>query len=552
MVAVVLLLSMLVLMAVMAFTETGENNNNTLRTASASQADAAASAGISSAVYGIANTTNGNFPCSVASQNSGSEQYLLNPAQDPPNEGNEQFSATITYYTSAWTPGASPSAAITGSGPNGCPTSADATPGAAVITSTGTSKMANFTSTEVVQEQVQIQVASQSYVAFSGSNTALDLHNLQIQPPSSSASNVGTIYTNGPVTNSGGCGKGPGATIVAFGNSTLTNCGPIAGAIEVGGGNLTLSKTAVPNGNASVSGGYLVMSNGGNTAAVNALATGNVYLCDQEAASAQPTQCSGLTYGAMTVQSATSATGQVYVGSFPASGSGFSYHGVTVGSITNHSGDPITPPSAYSLPALGPPSQSAWSAIGYATPKSTSNCSGSVSQPGSVLYDLANISSNTVINATCGSGGLNLSNDGNISLGVNSGTKTNYNVALFVSGSGGITLGGNTQFQAPSAGNVQLTLAETEPTGFSYSSSCTSGNYNITDSDGNLAQSAVDMFIYTPCSFSFSGGGTINGEIMAGNISLTNQLIMNYVGFTPPGLAFGYLVQVQQRQVTQL
>lgn len=557
MIAVVLLLSVLVLMAVLAFTETGENSTNTLRSASAGQADAAATAGLSAAVYGIVNTTNSNFPCSVTSQNSGQEQYLLNPSQDPANEGNEQFSATITYYTSSWTPGAAPSSAVTGSGPGGCPTSADPTPGAAVITSTGTSKMANFTSSEVVQEQVQIEVASQSYVAYSGSGSALDLHNLQVQPPSSSTSNVGTIYTNGPVTNSGPCGKnGTGATIVAFGNSTLSNCGPIGGDIDVGNGNLTLSQSAV-SGNVKVSGGYVVVTNGGNSAAQNVSASNNVYLCDQEPAASQLGPCSGsgLTYGAMTIGSATSAASTVSVGSDqpPTSSSSFGpYHGVTVGAVTNTSGFAVTPPSAYSLPALGSPSQTAWAANGYSTFESTSNCTGNATQAGSVLYYLANITSNTVINATCGTGGLNLSNDGNIFLGTNSGTKTNYNVALFVSGSGGITLGGSTQFQAPSAGNVELTLAETEPAGFSYSTSCTGGNYNVNDSDGNVAQTAVDMFIYTPCSFSFSGGGTINGEIIAGNLSLTKPLIMNYSAFTPPGLVFGYLAIVQQRQVVQL
>lgn len=535
-IAVMLLLVALLTLSIVAFNESGINSTSSQRTDSAAQADATASAGLSAALFDL---VGGDFQCQL------SAQPVLGSG-GPPNAGTDSYTVSIAYYSTTWAAGTTPPAgdAIACSGGV-----ASSPPATALVVSTGTSSFGAISSNETVTEQVAVSPVPQYYAAFSASTAAMNLTNLDV-PQTASAGGApspsgpgpgqtpppppeGVIYTAGAVTNSGSCPT-EAASIVAFGDSTLTSC-TVTGSVQVGHGSLTLSQSTV-DGNATIGGGSVVMSHA--TVYGDVMASDDVSLCP--GSGAEPSQCSTLTpEGPTTIAgSATADTGTVQIdGTSIATEtppcSAYQLAGDQIdGCVTSTSGTGVSPPASLSLPALGPPSQAAWQADGYSGYVPTTNCA-------SVASDLAAETAPTVIYANCA---LNLTSLGTLTL--------NYDTAIYATG--GITIGGGTNFQPPKGstpGSLQLSLIVPDPVG---GASCSTNDYNITDSNSTALPTSIATFAYTPCTLSTSAAVTMAGEIVAGAISPAQPLSISYSPFTPPGMVFGYQALVESRTVTQL
>ena len=64
---------------------------------------------------------------------------------------------------------------------------------------------------------------------------------------------------------------------------------------------------------------------------------------------------------------------------------------------------------------------------------------------------------------------------------------------------------------------------------------CSSTTPNI--SSGNLTQwNNISLFVYTPCRVDFgnNNAGGVNGQIIGGQVNITNQMVMNYVPVIAP------------------
>lgn len=535
--AVMLVLSILLTVSLVAFSESGVDLTGTQRADVALAADTTSGAGVADALYDIAD---GNFVCALT------KASLLSSPANAAGAPSASYSVTVAYFGADWTPGTTPGPSMP------CPTQGSV-PAAALITSTGSSALGSLHSQETISEQIAISVAPQGFVAYSAGPAGLDLTNLQVVKPGGPAGPVGgqgVIYSKGPVSDSGSsCApQSPWATVVTEAGANLHNCN-VGGSLSVGGGNLVLSATPV-GGYVTVGGGDAVL--GASTVAGNVVASGNVHLCGNNPT---PSWCSGLSGATSTIYgSVTAASGGVTIDSTPvASGAGTpcpatSVDGVTIdGCVTDASGNRVSPPEPVSLPDLGSPDINAWAAAGYSVDENAA-CSGGTNTAGSVPYDLAHLSANTLIVADCPSTGVNLSNLGTIKLGSTGRPGTSYNAAVFVTG--GITVDGNTSFAPAGSSAAQLSLIVPQPTSFT-SSSCDS-TYNVVDSAGSLTSGSAAVFVYTPCVFTDGAPAKLTGEIVAGQIQLSKPLSMTYASFTPPGLIFAYLTRVEQRRITGL
>jgi hypothetical protein len=85
----------------------------------------------------------------------------------------------------------------------------------------------------------------------------------------------------------------------------------------------------------------------------------------------------------------------------------------------------------------------------------------------------------------------------------------------------------------------------------STSYTCSSGDYNITDSNGPAIPNNISAFIFTPCQFSTTAPVNMLGEVMTDTLASTAPLTIGFSYFAPPGLSFGFQVVPEQRVVTK-
>jgi type II secretory pathway pseudopilin PulG len=594
-IAVVLLLTVLLILALIAFGDSQVNRATSAQANANTQADATANAGLAAALYDLESST-GQFPCS----NSG--QPVLTSAVFPQSNGGpktptDSYSVTIDYYSSDWTIGSNPPGT---SAPSYIACSAGgvatATPTAAWITSTGSSTLNPSKAKEVVSEQVHISAVPQGYVAFQappapsctgaescpwslGTSPTLSLAQLLVKQPSggTTVSTQGIVYTQGQLSDGGNkaCGGLPGmaskppgdpyshfyyATLVASGSLTLDNNCEVAGDVDLGPGattpgSLTTSQGGV-DGDVNVSGGNMVMSNSivwGNVSAGDASGTyGNIELCPSTKPTTYPPGCTtSLSTGPSTIYGTATATGTVSLGSTaePTSSQinnppcpAITGSGDKIGNCIQVSAPYSTPaPTQIFLPVMATPASgnfaaSAWKSGGYSTILS-GDCSTGAS---GVAAEAAAATVPTII--VVPTGAPSCTSD---TLTISSAISLKTSVAIFAPS---ITLGGGSNFTVATKGSSeQLFLIAEEPPG----GSC---NDNITVSNGNaLSATGIDSVVYSPCTLSVTANATTTGEALAQNFSLgTSTLTMYYTPLAVPGLTFGYQAVVEERNISQL
>lgn len=593
-ISVVMLLTVLLILALIAFGDSAVNRATSVQANANIQADATANAGLAAALYDIQSST-GQFPCS----NSGAP--VLTSAVFPQSEGGpksptDTYSVTIDYYSSDWTIGSNPpgtsSSSYIACSPGGVAT---ATPVAAWITSTGSSTFNPSKAQEVVSEQVHISAVPQSYVAFQappppgctgagscpwslGTSPTLSLSQLLVAQPSggTTVSSQGIVYTQGQLSNGGAkacnglkgmVSKPPSdpyshyydATLVASGSLTLDNNCEVAGDLDLGPGattpgSLTLSQGGV-DGDVNLSGGNAVMSNSivwGNVSAGDPSGTyGSIELCPSTTPTTYPTGCSSsLSTGPSTIYGTATATGTVSLGSTaePTSAQvnnppcpATTASGDTIGNCIQVSVPYSTPaPTQIFLPTMATPvsgnfAASAWQNGGYATIES-GNCSTGAS---GVAAEAAAATTPTVI--VVPTGAPSCASD---TLTITTNIHLQTSVAIFAPS---ITLGGGSAFSPASKGvSAQVSLIAEQPSG----SSC---NDNLTVSNNALSAAGITSFLYSPCTLSVTANATMTGEAVAQNFSLgTSTLTMFYSQLSVPGLNFGYQAVVEERNISQL
>jgi hypothetical protein len=75
---------------------------------------------------------------------------------------------------------------------------------------------------------------------------------------------------------------------------------------------------------------------------------------------------------------------------------------------------------------------------------------------------------------------------------------------------------------------------------------CSSGNYDINVSNNTNFNNGLKVFVYTPCTVNFGNNNAegFNGQIIGGNVNITNQMVVNYVPILVPGFnLLGYNIQ---------
>lgn len=589
-IAVVLLLTVLLILALIAFGDSAVNRTTSVQANATTQADATANAGLAAALYDIESST-GQFPCS----NSG--QPVLTSAVFPESNGGprtatDTYSVTIDYYSSNWSIGSNPPG-TSASTYIACSAGgvAEATPVAAWITSTGSSTLNPSKAKEVISEQVHISSVPQSYVAFQappppgcagagscpwslGSPPTLSLAQLLVKEPTTASSWQGIVYTQGQLSDGGGkaCNGLPAvspkrggdsyshyydATLVGSGSLQLDNNCEVAGDIDLGPGattpgSLTLSQGGV-DGDVNSSGGDVVMSNSivwGNVSAGDSSGTyGNIKLCPK--GGTLPSWCGGLSAGSSTIDGTATATGAVYIGNTaePTSAQvnnppcpATTASADTIGNCIQVSSPYSTPaPTQIFLPTMATPAAgnfaaSAWKNAGYATVE-PGDCSTGAS---GVAAEAAAATNPTVI--VVPTGAPSCTSD---TLDITGAINLNTSVAIFAPS---ITLSGAAAFHPASKGvSPQVSLIAEQPTG----GSC---NDNLTVATANaLNASGVTSFLYSPCTLSVTANAAMTGEAVAQNFSLgTSTLTLTYSQMAIPGLNFGYQAVVEERNISQL
>ncbi|HUC35782.1 MAG TPA: hypothetical protein VMR97_01520 [Acidimicrobiales bacterium] len=548
-IAVMLLVTVMLILSLVAFSESGYNLSNAVHVGAGGGADGSASAGIAWADYQIESE---NFPC-------GTNTATLPSA---PNAGTDKYSVTVTYYNT-----------LALSLPaDACPQNGASTPAAALVLSTGTASLGDVSSSETIQQLLSLTANPGNYVLFSSSTLVpLDLSNIQISQPGGPANTTpsGQVYANDDVIGTN-C-PGPGyASIVAFGSLTLNNC-KVSGSVTLdddllGNGALTLSQSSVGV-DATTAAGDITMSH--STLGGSALADGNILMCPT--GPLPPPSCVGLNNGTSTIAfNAASSTGTVTVGATTPAATCGGYtdpqsHDSVGGCVEPDDGTQIPTPPVFSLPTLYSPdnggsqaqknSYTAWHNSGGYAVDDNASCAGTGS--GSVYNDIKTATGPTAIVANCA---LTLAApDTNLPL--------NYNIAIFASG--GFTLGGGFAFQNPggaaSCGNAnnpnpcQLSLIVPTPTSVP---ACVLGSPGITIAQGGGGdipnQNTVDTMLFTPCTVSVNDNLQMFGQIFAGTIAESipplpkgtiNITFAQPVHPPTPGLVFGYQIAQLERYV---
>lgn len=525
-IAVVLLMAMLLILALTAFTSAWFLTVSSVDPATRGDADQTAQAGVAMATYYM---SIGNWSCQI------SESSTPVPS-GPPNALPASYSVTIAYYSSSGT-------ALCPSGGGG---QASTTPATATITSTATAASGSRTAKETIVEDVDINdISAQTYTIFSGGQ--LNLNKLTVAAPSGTQT-AGEIFADGPVSITAppkGC---EAASIVSIGDMNLAGNCPISGSIEAVG-NLTLSAGVSVSGNAVAGNGDLVASHSaidGTATAIGGSSSGDVVLCPATS------DCNGTTgpAGTSTVGSTATASGYVSVG-----GTVFTTSASPPCASTNAGGDTVTgcitagsgaSPSSPSLglPTLPMPTASSnpWTSAGYSGFQQLASCTQSA------LTAVVNTESvPTVVEMPSG-----------CDLALNPGggpgqpaLQVPYSTAVF-SPCGFTVSGGNLGPPPPGSTAAQLSLIV--PSG-TYTCSSTA---DITFSGQNMTNpQPLSLFLYTPYSVDNTSGNLVmDGEIIAGTIGssasagLTSTAAVTYAACTVPGISFGYDVSVVTRLVT--
>lgn len=544
-VAVTLLVTSILIIALIAFGSVGFLESTTTHVNASGAADSAANAGIAAAVNDVAA---GNEVCNLSARNGGD----LTTA---PHAGSDSYTVSISYYANY----VDPEVSTYQGQPNllSCPLTA-ATFGAILVTSTGTSQQGALNSSETVTELLAASVVNPGYALFDANVNAanpVSLNNLSLNQVTGGLANPGpgNVFADGSISgpSSGGCQMF--GTFVATGSVSMQDNCTVGGSIVANTG-VTLSQASV-EGNVTAANGNVVMSN--STVEGGATAIGNILLCPNPPGSS----CTGLSGGKSTISGSATATGTITLGT---TSEPYSSGGVTDSSsgdsITSGPVDPsatgVSSPlqSTTALPNVASPvnggtsaqqtAYNAWKTLGYTVDAPTASCSGS----SSTLYtEIANATGPTVVVGNCTSGGsptpLSLTGEPNLTL----------KNSLAVFSADGFTLGGGFAFKSSASSAIELSLVVPTPAS-SYSCS-TTGEDNITVNSNDLPPGSGGNPVYTnfftPCFLNVATGlNNIYGEAYVGALNLTKQLQLFYESFAIPGLDFGYSLTPTERYVT--
>lgn len=535
-IAVIIMLAILMTIALIAFTETGQSRTGTSQASTSTAADAAANTGMSAELYNI---ETGNF-CATMSSSVPTPPLVTGLSNAP----RESFSVSEIYSTTYGTWSGSDVLSCTGS-----PSVLSGEPGGAIVTATGTAVIGGITTTETITDQVFISQIAQQFAALQSSSSAsLNLANVIVQQVAS----LGEIYTNGPLSNmSSGGPSCEGANIVASGSWSDSGCA-VAGSITLTGGSLSLNNTTL-GGDVTVSGastcsgsspvGCVFLMNNA-TVAGSVLAGANIYLCPGGTVGS-PTGCTN-SAGSATIDTSANANGSIWFGNSNHLGSCATP--TKIGNDTIKEGcqpgfpNQVQPAPSVSFPSFSDPTtfNNSWTSAGWTGPLYVPcNDTGNTT----LANDISDASAPTVIvitpSSTC-TGGYTLSS--NVRL------QNEANVAIWAPC--GFTVANNGQFQIAAGSTAQLSLISAGQSPSCGGSPTMIGN--IATVNNNPFQNGITGFVAAANNFTTNGNVTMTGEVIANLINVSHPLTIKFAGFTPPGMDFGYQALVKQRYISQI
>jgi hypothetical protein len=435
------------------------------------QAVDAAEAGLDSFSSQLTTTDNSSMPCPLT-------VGAPNESVDLPTSPPAHFDLYVSFY-STWPPGATPDLTC-------AQVQGGAVPAAALVKSVGSA------TTAAVPTMVQRTMESTIHLTpiFGGFNKAI------FSDKQLGFGNKFTLNGNG----------GNNGDVYTNGNFTLSN-------------NTLIKGSVYAQGTATVGQGVV----NADVWAKNAVSLSN---------------------GIQVLGNATSSTSSITLDSnstvFGNAKAGTSVSGGTInGTITQNS--PSGPPPQVSMPkycwpgcdAQGNPNnstQQAFADLGY-TLQSYTDCASAQADIGN-WFGASGGDYVVVVNSSTQCG---------LSYGGNTTVNVRGNLAIFFTGtstdSGGtasvFTTSNNVTFNGTGANPYQLYLVRSWESGLCPTNPIATPNMSVSNS---TSFNNLTLFVYTPCRVDFgnNNAGGVNGQILAGQVNITNQMVMNYVPVIAP------------------